>query len=239
MEEYGEGIKKNYKFEFCKYVMILGIVGFILTNAIAMIFVAWLGFIFGALEYTKTKNKSSRPYFIAAAVLSVLPSLYFAIFLMVPVVFSSGMVWKYPFQRAYIGLYQNVDEPDWFPNFLGDVRGDYLFTYMPSIMQGDGFYDVRFKTTPQKAQNYIYQFEPRAEYVFRIDNGNIGETVSGELELKESETLTVRINREFWEKCGPNTKAYVLFDNFNWNHPHSAVVVVDPDSGKIQMSENG
>ena len=68
-----------------------------------------------------------------------------------PWVVHSEYKWQYPFQKAYIGLYQNIKEPEFFPDFMNDVRSGYEFDYLPSIMQGAGHYSVTFVTTPERA----------------------------------------------------------------------------------------
>ena len=225
--------------KICIFAAVIGVICFVLTNAIGFAVIAWVGFISGAIMHTKAKKHSSEAFFIAAAVLSALPTLYFSLFLLFPMMLPSGVVWKYPFQKAYLSVYGNIKEPEWFPDFTEDVKSDYLFAYMPSLMQGSGYYSVSFKTTPQAAEKYKNEFEPQAAYIFKVDSGYLGEIVSGKLDLKEGETLTVNLEKEFWNNCGPNTKTYVLYDNFNWNHPHSAVVIIDMDSGRIQMVGNG
>ena len=94
---------------------------------------------------------------IAAIIAAVLFILYIFAF---PPAISSQSAFKYPVQRAYIGLYQNINEPDEFPDFSEDILSDYKFDYAPSILQGAGHYSVRFTTFPDRAAEYAEQLKP-------------------------------------------------------------------------------
>ena len=230
-----EKMRANPIMYFFAFIVILCIIGFIFTNAVNFIFIGWLSFLICADEYTKKIKRDLRMHFFAVLVLSAIPMLYFVLVLFVPVLLPSRTVLQYPFQKAYLGLYQNIKEPEWFPDFFGDVKSDYRFEYFPGIIQADGYYSVRFKTTPQNAEKYKKEFEDKVQYVMTIKRGHFE---ADGIEIKDSETTTVKIDKEFWADC-TDAKAYVLYDDFDWNHPDSAAVIVDTVTGKIQLLQNG
>ena len=165
---------------------------------------------------TKRKVGCAVPVFLAAALFLLCTP---------PMVLESGALWRYPFQRAVIGMYRNVKEPEWFPDFRKDVERDYHFRYLPGIMQGTGYYDVRFVTSPERAAAYLEQFTADA-----------AETMP--LAECSPDADTLRIDTAFF---GENSRATVciLDTNRNENHPHSSAVIVDPDTGKIEFSKYG
>ena len=90
------------------------------------------------------------------------------LYLIPPFIFDSHSLWKYPLQKAYINCYQNIHEPDYFPDFSRDVVSDYEFSYAPSMIQGAGNYCVSFVTTPEKAKEYEKIYSAQAKlYHFR------------------------------------------------------------------------
>lgn len=165
---------------------------------------------------TKRKAGCSVPLFIGTAVF---------LFLTPPIVLKSPFRWQYPFQRAFLSLYR-YGEPDWFPDFRKDVRSDYCFEFLPSIMQGTGFYTVHFTAAPERAEEYAAQYaEAGAEAVPLPDC------------LADFDSA-VHVNADFFADPDAAT-VYVLSSNRNWNHPHSKTVTVDPVSGRIEITQYG
>lgn len=142
-----------------------------------------------------------------------------------PYTVSSSFLWQYPFQNAVLSLYR-YGEPEWFPDFRKDVRSDYHFEYLPSMMQGTGFFTVHFVTTPERAAEYAKQYaEAGAEAV------SLRECVA-------DFDSAVRVNESFFPDPNAAT-VYVIKSNRNWNHPHSKSVTVDPASGRVEITQYG
>lgn len=140
--------------------------------------------------------------------------------------------WKYPAMKTLAALYKNQQEPDWFPEFIGDVESDFSFDYMPSIMQGNGWYDVRFVTTPEKAAEYETNIACYAVRSFSLEDYQ-----NGSYEPFDNHgPLEFRCDKdEFWKTDSDYAVIYVIRVNNNVNHPHQEVLVIDKESGKVQM----
>ena len=163
-------------------------------------------------------------------------------YLIPPFIWDSHSLWKYPLQKAYINCYQNIHEPDYFPDFSRDVVSDYTFNYAPSMMQGAGNYCVSFVTTPEKAGEYEKLYSAQAEYSFPLTELY---NHSYELDKENFKSISVAVGN-IWEKSSfeeyateVNANVYILSTNADWNHPHTSAVIVDAQSGRIEFSQLG
>ncbi|MBR0484225.1 MAG: hypothetical protein IJJ69_05500 [Oscillospiraceae bacterium] len=159
-------------------------------------------------------------------------------YMMPPFIFNSHSLWKYPFQKVYINLYQNIHEPDYFPNFTEAVLSDYEFDYSPSIMQGAGHYSILFTTTPEQAKEYEKIYSEQAEYIIPLSEY----ALRAYLDEEQQKELVIFGGEEFWEKFftqDNHAVIYLLDTNGDWNHPHTSAVIIDSQSGKIHLSQLG
>ena len=167
-------------------------------------------------------------------------------FSMPPLMMSSSMIWQYPFQKAFVGIYQNIEEPEWFPDFAEVVEEEYYFDYLPSIMQGTGHCSVRFITDTECAKKYASQYEEQAVYKIPLREYSDGywmlSSESTTEEVYDDNRLTFYLDEEFWAGCWNDESTatiYVLETNLDWNHPHSSVVIIDTVKGKVQFVQEG
>lgn len=211
--------------------MLLGVTGFILTFAwkflFAAIFCALFGLIGNALDHSRPKSQGIQRIIVMLLVLLI-------DFSMPPLSMQSSAKWQYRFQRLYAGCYHNSKEPEWFPDFLDDIESDYHFSYSPSVMQGTGWFTVRFQTSPERAAAYAAQFADGARYTIPVSEYGDRYIINAE----KDEILYVQLDTAFW-KDDPDAQIYVLDAVLNWNHPHSSAVIVDTKSGKIEFSQYG
>lgn len=153
-----------------------------------------------------------------------------------PLSIESHAKWKYPFQRFYVGCYQNVKEPEWFPDFLDDVQSDYSFSYMPAILQGSGSYSVCFATSPERAQEYEKNYSSQATYTIPVSGFSNGYSYKvHDEDGNEKGSIHIEIPKEFDE----SGTVYVISTNLDWNHHHSSAVIVDRTSGRIGLIQKG
>lgn len=156
---------------------------------------------------------------------SILGGAAVFLFLTPPLELHSSQKWQYPFQRRFIGLYPNVKEPAWFPDFRKDVQRDYRFEYVPSIMQGTGHFTVHFVTSPERAAEYAVQFSAQTDETYLL----------AECDLDGN---ALYADTGFFADA-PDAVIYVLESNHYFNHPHSSTVVVDTASGKVELTKYG
>ncbi|MBP1545320.1 MAG: hypothetical protein J6A37_01805 [Oscillospiraceae bacterium] len=182
----------------------------------------------GVCIFCSPVRQRKRKDKIAVILAAVLFILYIFAF---PPAISSQSAFKYPVQRAYIGLYKNINEPDEFPDFSEDILSDYKFDYAPSILQGAGHYSVRFTTFSERAAEYAEQFETISEFIIPLSEYGDG------LETEDG-YIFVYHDREFFVDC-PQAVIYICHTNQNFNHPCTFALIADTQSGRIQISQLG
>jgi hypothetical protein len=216
-------------------------VGFFLTQSWSFLILALMAVIMGLLSAGKYRNTqkpadsadgtaASKPVIkrkIGCAVPAFIGTAVF-LFLTPPLSIRSTSEMQYPFENRFLSLYR-YGEPEWFPDFMPDVQSDYYFEFMPSILQGTGFYTVRFVTTPERAAEYAAEFAEKAV-----------ESVPLHACDQDEYALHVDINGEFFgDLPDESVTVYILKNNRNRNHPKSSSVTVDPVSGKIDLTQYG
>ncbi len=168
--------------------------------------------------------------------------------LFAPIYKESRQLWRYPFQRKLHSIYNST--PKWLPDFSGDVQSDYVFDTIPSIMQGSGHYSVRFVTTPERAAEIEKQFAEQAQFI-----ADLPDSRSGMINVPESEWKNIPDKKADWDgiahfycdeafwypdgKPSEGTKICFLDLHGNWNHPGSAVVIVNSRTGAVEYSQFG
>ncbi|MCR5121538.1 MAG: hypothetical protein K6B74_03860 [Ruminococcus sp.] len=161
-----------------------------------------------------------------------------------PPFINSRMKWQYPIQQKYISRFHNVKAPEYFPTSLEEVLGDYEFGYMPSIMQGTGYFSVTYKTTPERAAACAAEYAPQAKYTIPLKEyiemgGYKVEDFTPRENSCDDGTLDVYISGKMREGGSESAQIYVLYAVLNWNHPHSTAVIVDTETGLVQFSQLG
>lgn len=162
-----------------------------------------------------------------------------------PLSVSSQTLWKYPFQRAYIGLYQNIAEPDWFPDFAGDVKGGYEFDYMASMLQGTGHYSVYFETDGETVKRYAQDFSKQAKYSFTFaEYAASKRTSDAPAGTKQEQNnsigdISMYVGSRYDGCSSADVQIYVLETNFDFNHPHTSAVMIDRNNNTVFLSRLG
>ena len=162
-----------------------------------------------------------------------------------PMTVNSSALWKYPFQRAYIGLYQNIKEPEWFPDFERDVKGEYELDYMPSILQGTGHYSVYFETDGETLKRYTDEFSAKAVYSFTFAEYSAAERSayapadSDEKRDNSIGDISMFLGGRYSDCTSAGVQVYVLETNMDFNHPHTSAVFIDKDNNAVFLSQLG
>lgn len=229
---------KKYAMKFCNIFIVLliifdllqivftGVNIFIVTSFIypVIYFLCWL--------FKEQKNIKHKLFYPCAVICIMIFAFSF------PPVLSSESLWKYPFQKALINNYQNIDVPEWFPDFADDVESDYSFNYCPSMMQGTGHCTVEFITDTQTAHKYAEDFKDKAKCSFPLKDycNNYNDSYP----ISENENVYIFFNKTFWgENPSKNARVYVLDYIPDFNHPHSSAVIIDETSGRVSFAQLG
>ena len=225
---------KQKRYRFYLIAALLLTVCFVLTliwSFLILAFIAAVIGLYGKITAPKTEPESPPEPRVSLTKRKVgCASLLFfgtAVFLFLtpPIALESPFMWQYPFQSRFLSLYR-YGEPEWFPDFRKDVKSNYRFEFLPSIMQGTGFYTVHFVTMPERAAEYAKQYaEAGADAVPLPDC------------IADFDSA-VRVNEDFFPEPDAAT-VYVIQSNRNFNHPHSKTVTVDPVSGRVEITQYG
>lgn len=162
-----------------------------------------------------------------------------------PLTMHSSALWRYPIQRAYIGLYQNIKEPEWFPDFERDVKGGYEFDYMPSVMQGTGHYSVYFETDEETIERYTQEFSSKAVYSFTFAEYSVAERSAyapADSDEKREDSIgdiSMFLGGRYSDCTSAGVQVYVLETNMDFNHPHTSAVFIDKDNNAVFLSRLG
>ena len=137
---------------------------------------------------------------------------------------STHSKWKYPVMKMVASCYRNTREPEWFPDFTSDVEDEFSFEYLPSVLQGSGYYDVRFVTRPETARQYVQDLTVSAV-----------ETLPLQDYLERNPYSMHHSDESFWSGNIQGTMVYILYTNNNINHPHEDILVVNVNTGRVQL----
>ena len=180
--------------------------------------------------------------------------LLLILFLPAPLALRSTFVWRYPFQRAYLGLYRNIGVPDWFPEFREDIVSDYHMDYVASVMQGTGHFSVCFMTSPERAAELEAQFAEQAIYTDSLPDAGANasfcklrvpeeqyQAFSAVSEDEWDGNTTIYADRDFFFHGGNAADAavYILDAKCSMNHPASSAVIISSKTGAVQFSQFG
>ena len=224
---------------------------FVLTGAARFLIGAGICTFFALIERNARKRGKTqqRPrgdgvkHLLLAVLLSAVP------FITAPITLHTKHLWKYPFQKALIQVYNKM--PKWFPELKNIVQSDFSFEYMPTIMQGTGHECLRFMTTPERAKALEAQFAAQAKYTMplpetkeqdRFFELTVPEEARGLFANSEWDgTADFFYDGTFWypeNKVRPDAVIYILDARGNWNHSGCSAVIISSD-GAVQFSQFG
>lgn len=221
----------NKKYVVLKKILIVYVLITVLLFVIVNIYTFAVAAIIGGialLSFTanlKKSEKTQKPvripdYIVFLVVFGGFP------FLTPPLTVHTNHFWQYCIQKSYIAVYRNNREPEWFPDFRQDVE-DMTFEYLPSVMQGDGYYSVTFHTTPEAIQKYE-DFAVKGMENWKQETG---------VTAYDANTIYVYINKQLRDSA--SAEVYILSGSANQNRWHTAAVIIDKEQGIVQLSQVG
>lgn len=138
---------------------------------------------------------------------------------------STNIKWRYPQALKYACDYDTSAE--FLPWELPDSAHDVHFEFMPTILQGGGHMCVGFKADEEYINDLRNRLESEAKYVvaYRDMQSLSDEIVKENPEYSSGITVFEGTIRE----DHPDATVYVLYTNYNWNHPHGQAVFISGD----------
>lgn len=206
---------------FSAVLILLCAVGGILTGA----FRFWAGMVISAvflIAAVGRKDKGRKKASAGGALANVLLILFLN---SVPPSFDSGVQWRYPFQRGLIGVYQNIHEPEYFPDIAELDCVEFRFFYIPAFMQGDGVYCVDVTLSDSDTALMREKYSAMAKAGFPQNEEMSEEDKKQFVDPYGEGKLTIHIP----EGVSDNAEVYVIDAVLSSNHPHSSAVIIDGD----------
>lgn len=166
-----------------------------------------------------------------------------------PFYVSTAGAWRYPIVKEYVKFYNTTDIPDWLPDRIPGGAKDYDISYLPSVMQGNGHFSVRFtcdeaeldklESMGREMARYIL---PLTDYIEGGDSIYVGGyatspayEITGDDEMIRGQLSDVRYDRDFWQGYEDETMMYVVYSSLNTHKAHSEVIIVNRESGMVQL----
>lgn len=238
-------------------LVVFGGAGLLLTNAAKFGFMLLVGGVWlGWAVNRRRRNVVSNPknligrVFIAAVVSAMGLSTP-------PMVMDSGRAWQLPLQKTYMDMYRNTNYPDYFPapEEVREHHGAYRMSYLPGFMQGTGHITVSFTADKEYVQSVAERFSAQAENEFPLLALTDESRYYSSSVLRDGRENAAQHAKEYVSPVPKNTNlfcdpsfekyfsdeavVYILSDNRDMNHPHSAAVIVDEKTGAVEFTKYG
>lgn len=197
----------------------------------------------------RVRGKSIRQYLFKPlrwAVRAVLAPDLAAVFVLSSAIYASR-IWLYKFRNDYYYDTLNHDRLNTLmPESIPEDAECYSYSMMPSMLQGTGLFSVCYKTSAENIADYRTAAERESIMTFPLEEYLSGKSSFDTAHKEEIQALgkseqaevCIWYDDEFWAECG-NAQAYLLCSNFDFNHAHSAAVIIDEERGMVQFTQFG
>ena len=128
--------------------------------------------------------------------------------------------WHYPYQFRYVKMRHTCSLAEWFPAHLPDGSENVRMDYMPSMMQGSGYFTVCFECKDSIAAKWEDLGKKQAVNTVTADTA---QNTQDEYHYDE----------EFWSGYENDLVIYVL--EYDQHRSHLKYIIADPSSGKVQL----
>lgn len=218
---------------------------FILTGSSNAFVPAALGCIWAVMIRSKMK-KGGEPVqeSIKRMMIFLLISAFSQLF--APLHVGETGAWRYPVIKGYIEAYNTTDIPDWLPDKIPAGAEDHRLDYLPSVMQGNGHFSLRFKCGGEELDRLESLGREKAKYIIPLADyiekgGDIsvsGYEVSPAYEISgdgQGTLSDVRYDSEFWQGYEDGAEILVISASLDSHKPHSEVMIINRESGMVQL----
>ena len=186
--------------------------------------------IFLLILISNLTKKRYKPAFICSIVFTAVfaANLLFWAMLNLPLTVSTK--WQYPYAVKY-GYGTMVNRGNYFlPEELPGCAKDVHYEFLPTILQGSGHQCVGFTAD----DDYVEELEDRLEddAMFVIKYSGLDE-LNASLPSEESDyggMKYISLYTGTFTEDHPDATVYIIYTNYNWNHPRSKAVFIDGNS---------
>ena len=213
-------------------------IGIILTSILALVFVASLaGFIvlplvtfililvpdliFLIILAVRLSRKRYTSFFICSVVFTLVLTFHMLFWAMFHMPVAVNTSWQYPIALKYSNSFKAIDTV--LPEELPGSAKDVYFEFMPTILQGAGHIAVGFTADETYVKDLEDEVRSQAVHIGKYNE-------YGCLELSNQDPGSDKVVY-LWEgdirEKHPDATVYVIYSNYDWNHPHSKAVFID------------
>lgn len=159
----------------------------------------------------------------------------------------ANRIWLYKFQNDYyynISKYERLNPL--MPESIPDDAECYSYSMLPSVLQATGHFSVCYKTSSENIAGYKTAAERESIMTFPLEEYLSDESSFNTAHKKEIQALGknehaylyVWCDEKFRAECG-NAQVYLIYSDFNFDHAHSAAVIIDEDREMVQFTQFG
>ena len=187
-------------------------------------------------------RKKYKNFIACIAEIVVMSAFLLFIGLCAPIMYQTRFSFRYPFQKAYIGVFNGKDTFDYFPSKLPDGIKGYRLDFFPSILQGDGYTTISFEAYNDVIEQYMNEYSKDA--IFTCSLADLGESLTVRINENganpTNKVAYVRMNNKFRAKCSNNAKVYIMYNNeTSHRSSYTSAVVIDSEHNLIEFSKRG
>ena len=214
---------RAYKTEtvFICVVLAAALVLFILTGASTACVMAVIGVLW-TLYMRSQRKKGVADWQENTKRIIIFTLVSFLINLFPPMSAGSTGKWRYPLIRRYIDCYNTVNMPSRLPDSIPDDAAEYRLEFLPSIMQGNGHFSVRYVCGNDSLDGFAESCRRDAIYTLTLADAE-----------NDSKAADIRYDRDFWAGHEESAVIYIFSGNFE-HHYHVDCVIVDEENRAVQ-----
>ena len=140
--------------------------------------------------------------------------------------FKGFFSFQYSFQKYYAENIGGFDTQDFFPDKLHFYDSGYRSEFMPSIMQGNGWFITSYNTNSIEEHKEYCSYNSKVYFpVSELENKFSDETAAALEKMGYNEFSSFFIKLP--EDISDSGVLYIFNANFNWNHSHCKAVLID------------
>ena len=193
-----------------------------LFNLLALLLLDAVFLIILIVNLAKKKHKAAKVCSIVFICVFTAYALFASMFTM-PV--SVNTRWQYPVAMKY--SHKPGYKDDFFPEKIPDSAKNIHFDFLPSFLQGTGHACLSFTADEEYVSELKARLEKEAKHAVKYnDIGELVKTLPKEKSDYGGQKVISMYTGDFINEH-PDSMAYVIKTNYNWNHPRNQVVLID------------
>ncbi len=202
----------------------LMIIGYIFLPISTFIILLINDIIFLIILFILSRRNNPTPWMVCSIVMLTVfcfNALFWGSFHM-PV--TTRTKWQYPIAIRY--TYEGRPPFEFFPEELPSSAKNIRYEFLPTILQGEGHVTLRFTADEDYIDDLKEKLKDEAMYI--TDSEGLAEINSRLENGKTIQFYGIDDGDRFFEEH-PDAEIYILYTNYDWNHPRSRAVFIDED----------